>query len=292
MYISVRNQAKTMIRILFLLFIIASCIKQGSSGPEPGVVLSADMTEISYTMYGDGGTALVFVHCWCCDQGYWREQVDTFSQAYRVVTIDLAGHGKSGSRRDNYTLEAFGMDVASVVKHLELDRIILIGHSMGGGVILAAAHQLKEQTLALIGVDTYQGFQYTLSDSLITEFVQPFRKDFYHTTIGFVHGMFPPGADSVLVTEIAEDMAEGPADVGISALVNNISTDPVELLKGLTIPIYSINSRMFPIDVQANQELYPAFEVKFMEGVGHFVQLEDPRTFNRILSGIITEIIR
>ena len=279
-----------MIKIFILALLITSCIQQGSPGPEQGSVLSADQTEIKYTLYGKGETALVFVHCWCCDQGYWREQVDTFSQEYKVITIDLAGHGKSGKERDDYTLQAFGMDVASVVKHLELDRIILIGHSMGGGVIIAAAHQLKQQTLALIGVDTYQGFQYEMSDSMIRQFVQPFRQDFYHTTIGFVHGMFPPGADSVLVMEIAEDMAEGPAEIGISAMVNNISTDPVELLEGLDIPIYSINSRMFPIDVEANRKLYPDFEVRFIEGVGHFVQLENPQAFNRKLNSILKEI--
>ncbi len=183
------------------------------------------------------------------------------------------------------------MDVASVVEHLELDRVILIGHSMGGGVIIAAAHHLKQQTLALIGVDTYQGFQYELSDSMISQFVQPFRQDFYNTTIGFVHGMFPPGADSVLVKEIAEDMAKGPADAAISAMINNISTDPVELLEGLDIPIYSINSRMFPIDIEANRNLYPEFEVRFVEGVGHFVQLEDPLAFNRVLKSLLQEII-
>ncbi len=279
-----------LIKIIILASITASCVQHRSPDPEQGSVLSADQTEISYTLYGDGETALVFVHCWCCDQGYWREQVDTFSQDYTVVTIDLAGHGKSGTGRDDYTLQAFGLDVANVVKHLELDRIILIGHSMGGGVILSAAHQLKEQTLAVIGVDTYQGFQYELSDSMIAQFVQPFRQDFYHTTIGFVHGMFPPGADSGLVIEIAEDMAEGPAEAGISAMINNISTDPVELLDGLDIPIYSINSRMFPIDIQANREHYPDFEVRFIEGVGHFVQLEDPRSFNRTLTGILKEI--
>ncbi len=279
-----------LIKIIILALITASCVQHRSPYPEQGSVLSADQTEISYTLYGDGEMALVFVHCWCCDQGYWREQVDTFSQDYTVVTIDLAGHGKSGTGRDDYTLQAFGFDVANVVKHLELDSIILIGHSMGGGVILSAAHQLKEQTLAVIGVDTYQGFQYELSDSMIAQFVQPFRKDFYHTTIGFVHGMFPPGADSGLVVEIAEDMAEGPARAGISAMVNNISTDPVELLDGLDIPIYSINSRMFPIDVQANREHYPDFEVRFIEGVGHFVQLEDPRSFNHTLTGILKEI--
>ena len=278
-----------MIRILILV-LMTSCLQKGPVIPEQGSVLSVDQIEISYTLYGDGETALVFVHCWCCDQGYWRGQVDTFSQDYKVVTIDLAGHGKSGIGRDDYTLQAFGMDVASVVKHLELDKIILVGHSMGGGVVLAAAHLLKEQTLAVIGVDTYQGFQYALSDSMIAQFVQPFRKDFYHTTIGFVHGMFPPDADSVLVMEIAEDMAKGPAEAGISAMINNISTDPIELLEGLDIPIYSINSRMFPIDVQANRELYPDFEVRFIEGVGHFVQLEDPQAFNWELNSILKEI--
>jgi pimeloyl-ACP methyl ester carboxylesterase len=290
MYISLKYHVMKMIKILILALLITSCMPQGSTGPEQGSVLSADKTEINYTLYGAGETALVFVHCWCCDQGYWREQVDTFSREYKVVTIDLAGHGKSGKERDDYTLQAFGMDVARVVKHLELDRIILIGHSMGGGVILAAAHLLKEQTMAVIGVDTYQGFQYELSDSMITQFVQPFRQDFYNTTIGFVHTMFPPGADSVLVMEIAKDMAEGPQETGISAMINNISTDPVELLKGLDIPIYSINSRMFPIDVEANRKLYPDFEVRFIEGVGHFIQLENPRAFNRELNSILQDI--
>ena len=279
------------IKIPILTLLVTSCMQQGFTDPEQGSVLSTDQTEISYSLYGEGETALVFVHCWCCDQGYWREQVDTFSQEYKVVTIDLAGHGKSGTGRDDYNLQAFGMDVASVVKHLELERVILIGHSMGGGVILAAAHELKEQTLALIGVDTYQGFHYELSDSMIRQFVQSFRQDFYNTTIGFVHGMFPPGADSALVMKIAEDMAQGPAEVAISAMINNISTDPVELLEGLDIPIYSINSRMFPIDEETNRELYPEFEVRFIEGVGHFVQLEDPISFNRILKSLLQEII-
>jgi pimeloyl-ACP methyl ester carboxylesterase len=162
---------------------------------------------------------------------------------------------------------------------------------MGGGVILSAAGQLKEQVLAVIGVDTYQSFQYALYDSMIAQIIQPFKQDFYHTTIDFVHGMFPPGADSVLIMEIAEDMADGLAVVGISAMINYISTDQVELLDGLDIPIYSINSRMFPIDIEANRELYHDFEVRFIEGVGHFIQLEDPLTFNRELNSIIKEII-
>jgi pimeloyl-ACP methyl ester carboxylesterase len=274
-----------------LAILLTSCMQRGEPGPQPATVQSEDQTEIHYTVYGDGEISLVFVHCWCCDQDYWREQVDTFSRDYKVVTIDLAGHGRSGKDRVDYTLEAFGSDVASVVKKLQLEKTILIGHSLGGGVILAAARQLKEQTLALIGVDTYQGFERTIPDSILRQFIQPFEEDFYNTTMGFVDDMFPPGADSLLVREIAEDMSAGPPEVGISAIENNLSTNPVSLLDGLTVPIYSINSRMFPIEVESNQQIYPDFEVFFMEGVGHFVQLEDPKTFNRLLYNILEKII-
>lgn len=279
------------IKTFFLVLIVAACVQQGAQGPEKGFVPSEDGTNISFTVYGDGETALVFVHCWCCDQGYWREQVDTFSRDFKVVTLDLAGHGASGSERQDYTLQSFGEDVAAVVNHLGLDRIILIGHSLGGGVILAAAHQLKEQTIALIGVDTYQGFKSDISDSLITQFVTPFREDFYGTSIGYVRDLFPPGADSILVRQISEDMAKGPEDVAVWALINSISTDPEDLLKGLDIPIYSINSKMFPVDLEANRKLYPDFDVRFMEGVGHFIQLEDPLAFNRHLRNILRGLI-
>lgn len=279
------------LRTLPLVLIFAACLQQGDPDPEHGSVLTGDGINISYTVYGEGETALVFVHCWCCDQGYWREQVDTFSRDYTVVTLDLAAHGKSGSGRQDYTMQAFGMDVEAVVNHLELDRIILIGHSLGGYVVLAAAQQLKEKTLAVIGVDTYQAFQRDIPDSLVASFLEPFRKDFYNTTIGFVMDMFPPGADPMLVREISEDMAEGPEDAAVSAMINNISTDPVDLLSGLNMPIYSINSRMYPVDVENNQKLYPDFQVRFMEGVGHFIQLEDPGTFNRHLRNILREII-
>jgi pimeloyl-ACP methyl ester carboxylesterase len=291
MYFADKNHAMNLIKLSIFVLILTSCIPEGYQGRTEGTIPSEDHTEISYTSYGDAEIALVFVHCWCCDQDYWREQVDTFISDYRVVTIDLAGHGRSGTGRDNYTLQAFGNDVASVVEHLELDRIILIGHSMGGSVILAAAQKLKEQTIALIGVDTYQRFRYGFADTMVKQFIQPFRTDFYHTTIGYVQGLFPPGADPSMVMEIAEDMAVGPEEVAVSAMINNFSTDPADLLKGLDVPLYSINSTMFPVEVDDNRKLYADYEVRFMEGVGHFIQLEDPGTFNKMLKDILQEII-
>lgn len=90
---------------------------------------------IAYQVVGSGKPALLFVHGWYCDQSYRNAQVNHFAPQYKVVTIDLAGHGKSGLDRKTWTMEAFGDDVMAVVKELDLDRVVLIGHSIGGHVI-------------------------------------------------------------------------------------------------------------------------------------------------------------
>ena len=62
-------------------------------------VSSKDGVEIAYEVKGYGEPALVFVHGWCWDKSIWENQVKVFSAKYKVITIDLAGHGESGSNR-------------------------------------------------------------------------------------------------------------------------------------------------------------------------------------------------
>jgi len=97
-----------------------------------GSVISSDGVPIHYQVQGSGTPTLFFVHCWSGDQTYWKAQVSHFSPHYRVVTLDLAGHGKSDLNRKDWTISAFAQDVVAVVDDLNLDEIVLIGHSMGG----------------------------------------------------------------------------------------------------------------------------------------------------------------
>jgi pimeloyl-ACP methyl ester carboxylesterase len=80
------------------------------------IAISADGVPIHYAVQGNGTTALVFVHGWCCDHHYWDRQVDHFVPQYTVITLDLAGHGASGQARTQWTMEAFGQDVIAVVE--------------------------------------------------------------------------------------------------------------------------------------------------------------------------------
>ncbi len=73
-----------------------------------GLVTSADGIHIAYETRGEGTPALVFVHGWSCDRTYWDGQLPAFSRQFKVVAVDLAGHGESGLGRKTWTMGAFG----------------------------------------------------------------------------------------------------------------------------------------------------------------------------------------
>ncbi|MGD8781635.1 MAG: alpha/beta hydrolase [Ignavibacteria bacterium] len=255
-------------------------------------VKSKDGTEIKYSVEGKGEPALVFVHCWCCDKSYWDYQVEEMSQNYKVVAVDLAGHGESGTRK-NYTIEGFGEDVESVVNHLGLDQIILIGHSMGGAVVIEAAQLLGNKVIGLIGIDNFQDLDPERNEEEIKQFMEAMGKDFQGTTYGYVSGMmFPEGADSMLVKKIADDMSNGPAEVGISAMANLIHYNYVEEIKQLNIPVININADKWPTNLEKNQKIYPKFDVRIIKGTGHFLNQEKPDEFNNALKEVVAELMK
>ncbi len=97
---------------------------------------AADGTSISYTVSGDG-PPVVLVHGITEQSGSWAPITERLNGTHRVITVDLRGHGESGTA-DRYDLEAMAGDVVAVIDHLELaDQARLVGHSLGGAVVSA-----------------------------------------------------------------------------------------------------------------------------------------------------------
>ena len=262
----------------------------GCAPEREGRVLSSDGVAISYRLQGRGEPALVFVHGWCCDKSYWKHQVPHFAKQYKVVTVDLAGHGQSGLGREAWTMEAFGKDVAAVIEKLDLDRVILVGHSMAGAVIIEAARQMPQRVIALVGVDTFLDLEKRHTQQQIDEWLSRLRADFAGTTAGLVRDIFVHDADPALVEWVVTDMCSAPPQVGIGASREYLGFNPEEALKEIQKPIYCINSDMRPTNVEAGRRYAPSFQVKLMSGVGHFVMMEDAETFNRLLAETIDEV--
>jgi pimeloyl-ACP methyl ester carboxylesterase len=246
-----------------------------------GSVISFDGVPIHYRVQGGGTPTLFFVHCWSGDQTYWKAQVSHFSSRYRVVTLDLAGHGESGLNRKDWTIAAFGRDVVAVVEELDLDEVVLIGHSMGGTVVLETAVHIPERLLALVGV----------------QFLVPFRTNFIETTQNWVrHNLCLPTSDAALVDWVTADMSAAPPEVGaasMDAIYKWGKKDFSEALERLRMPVFMIQAESNAQNLQVVKSFassFESFQVLEVSEVGHFIMMEEPETFNRLLAQAIDQL--
>jgi pimeloyl-ACP methyl ester carboxylesterase len=254
------------------------------------VAISFDGVPIHYEVQGSGTPGLVFVHGWSCDRTYWEGQFGGFASQYQVVAIDLAGHGESGLQRDDWNITAFGQDVAAVAEKLGLKQVVLIGHSMGGPVIVEAARLMADRLAGLVGVDTYRNLSEVRQAAEIEGYLAPLRANFREATGKVVRKMFISRSDPHLVERIVADMSAAPPEVAIAAS-KALRDNDLNLQAGLQelrdsgIPVVAINSDYRANDFEAARRF--GVTIQTMSGVGHFVMMEDPVTFNRLLEETI-----
>jgi len=282
---NVKLEKSLLARFIF----IGALILCGCKGKLPQVS-SSDGLPISYSLYGTGRTTIVFIHGWSCDRSYWKEQVESFATQFQVVTIDLAGHGESGTGRQVWTIDSFGEDVAAVIKKLDLKRVILVGHSMGGDVIVSAALQMPERVKGLIWVDVYKQLRTFRSPEQIDTFVSSFEDHFQEKTEAFVRSMFPDNADKALVEQVAKDMSSAPPPIALAAMKSSISNDRKITvgLNTLKLPIVAINPDTPATDMESMNAA--GVDVVLMPDVGHFLMMEKPEEFNALLFKVLEKL--
>ncbi len=249
---------------------------------------SAGDVDIHYTTEGHGNAVIVFIHGWSCDQTYWKEQVAYFKNNYKVVTIDLGGHGKSGVNRTDWSIESFTTDVLDVINTLDFKSLNIIGHSMGVMVAVDVASKIDKNINTLVCVDYLKTPLPVFPPEVTEQMVTPFRADFVNSTKGFVGTMFLPDSDSTLIADISNKMSKAPAEIAIMAMKGlverNFSSD-FEKLSEKNIDRHIINSNMQPTDEVHYQSL--GFKIHIIKDTGHFVMIEKATEFNALLDEIL-----
>ena len=172
-------------------------------------------------------------------------------------------------------MAAFGDDVAAVVRHLGLGEVVLIGHSMGGDVVVETALRLGDQVLGVVWADTYDTLGDPPTRAELEEFVAPFREDFVAAAAAFVRRMAGPAAAD-LVEWVAADISAAPPEIAIEAMEHAVGNEPAVLaaLPKLTAPVVAINAEL---GAQRHRgPPAPRGGAVVMPGVGHFLMMEDP----------------
>ena len=251
--------------------------------PVDGVVPSfADGTPIAYHAEGQGRPAVVFIHCWSGNQGYWNGVLPEVAKTHRVVTLDLAGHGKSGRGRKAWTMQAYGADVKTVVEKLGLGKIILVGHSMGGPVALEAARIMPERVVGIVPVDTLLDAD-ARDPKGDAEYLAQMKADLPGTTRQFIPAIFGKEADPQLVKRVADEMAAADPAAAIGSMESLMAYDEAAGLKATRAPIKAINGDRRAANLAANRKYHPNFDAVSIAGSGHFPQFEKPAEFLKAL---------
>jgi pimeloyl-ACP methyl ester carboxylesterase len=260
---------------------------------EKKTIRTDDGVNLVCEVRGQGDTALVFLHGWCGDRAYWKNQADAFANEYRIVTLDQAGHGESGKDRKTWTTDGLAADVATVVKALDLKRVILVGHSMGGPVALLAAKKMPGTVVAVIGADTLQNAEYEMPKEAREQFMQAFENDFKGTMRGGLPGLVGQKADSELKNSlIARAEAQDPK-MALPLMRDLTGLDQKKALKEAGVPVRCINSaggyQFFVPTNAAVQKKYADYGAVLIQDVGHYPMLEKPAEFNEKLREVLKE---
>jgi len=274
-------------RIGFIALLVASAAAlPAEDAPQVGSSRSTklDGAKVHYTEYGAGENALVFVHGWSCDETFWAAQAPALGAKFRVITIDLPGHGQSDKPQIAYTMDLYARAIDAVLRDAKVKTATLIGHSNGTPVIRQFYRKFPEKTRALVIVE---GALRPFGDKAMMEkFVAQLKAPNYEENTGkMIDSMTSPIHDAAMREKIKTAMLRTPQYVSASEM--EATLDP-ELWKPdkIDVPVLMILAKQPLWNAEYEQFVHgivPDLDYQMWEGVSHFVMMEQPAKFNAAL---------
>ncbi|UFH52901.1 alpha/beta fold hydrolase [Spirosoma sp. KNUC1025] len=257
-----------------------------------------NQTSMHYTIAGNQLPTLLFVHGSNIDLTYWEAQLAYFKDKYTVVALDLPGHGKSGRNKTHWTVKSMGEDVATFIKTLNLQQVILIGHSMGGDVCLVAATSNPGPIIGLIGIDTFKSAGQPLRPEYqeqSEQIIQNLHQNFGDTNEQYARMVLLTPQTPVAVSErVVKDYRQAYKPMAteiLEAIFKDEYLTERELLPRLSVKLQLINVDYMPTDEGALLQYATAgYEIHHMTGTSHFPMIEQPDELNKQLDLVIDVI--
>jgi pimeloyl-ACP methyl ester carboxylesterase len=255
------------------------------------IAVSSDGVKISYNVSGKGKPALVFVHGWGNNRSTWDDQVPYFSKKYKVVTIDLAGYGESGNDRKQWNMASLGKDVVAVINKLHLDDVVLIGHSMGGAVIIETSRIIPEKISGLVLVDVFHDVERTYTEEFINKWVSVNMETVSNPTFDNVRSNFKNNSENL--SKRYQIMVKDAPKIGWSESIKDYyrwrNEECLESLKMIHAPVILINSDQDSTNFEGFRKYHLLSELRIIPNVYHYVHWEAPEKFNLVLGESIKE---
>ena len=274
--------------------LLVGCTKVDRSIFTTGTVAAADGVPIAYDVQGQGDRTVVFVHCWGGNRSFWDQAARDLAHDSRVVTIDLPGHGGSGSKRENWSVQGLAADVETVANALSLGKFILVGHSMGGPVALEVARRMPGRVTAIVPIDTIQDAEREWPQAVKEQMLASLQADFEKTTSDFLTQIIPADMDPKIRERVLASAKATDRKAAIGLMKSLAEVDLRAAFAAAKVPIRAINAPprpplVPPTNIATNRK-YADFDAVIMEGIGHYPMLEKPAEFNVRLRDVLAKL--
>ena len=271
-------------RFIFSLLVIAVCpfIALSQAAPTPqDRFAKLDTMRVHYQNYGEGKEAVVFIHGWTCDLTFWKANIPAFVNHSRVIAIDLPGHGASDKPQITYSMDLFARAIDAVITDAGVERVALVGHSMGVPVIRQFYRKYPNKTLALVIVDgSLRGFG---SREQTKGFLDPLRGPGYKEQAErMVSFMVQPVKDPKTREEIKAAMTSAPQHVMVGAW-DAMLDEAIWKQDKINAPTLAVMRKQPQSNAEYEnfvRELAPGIDYQAWEGVSHFLMMDEPQKFN------------
>jgi len=279
-----------------IALILSACGEPRSEAQEVQQKKEQKQFSIAKDVCGEGELAVLFVHGWCIDRSYWAPQTDHFCDKYKVISMDLPGFGGSGTGREEFSIEGYADDVIEVINDLGLDKVVLVGHSMAGDIIMESAIR-DDRVIAIVGVDNFKnvGLEFNeQTDAQIQAFLDQMASNFPEVALQYAeNGLFHAQTPGYVRDRVSTSISNTDPAVAVGSLKALFAYVPreTERLSHLKQKLYLINSTASPTlstGLEASGVDYQKFDVGM---TGHYPMAEDPEQFNSILERILAEVI-
>lgn len=251
---------------------------------------SLDGVAIAYSISGTADIAILFIHGGLADRSFWEGQHSALSDCYKVIALDLAGHGQSGENRQTWGIPQFGCDVTAVIDAERLDRVILVGNSLGGAVAIEAAVRAETRAIGVVGVDTFHDLGRRIDPGWAREQADAWRHDFDGTLERMLQALFHPDVPPSLLGDVRRRMSRTSPETVWAMFSSFAGYDTGAIARQLHVPVRCINGDLYPTDIQASRNWVEDFDAVILPHTGHFPMLECPEEFNRRLAVFATEM--
>ena len=255
-----------------------------------------DGAKVHYESYGKGKDAVVFIHGWTCDTTFWRGQAPIY-ETHRALLIDLPGHGQSAKPDIPYTQERFARAVEAVMRAAGVERAVLVGHSMGGAVMLTFLRLFPAKVSGVVFVDAILpqtpkdaaagAKQKAQIDTLVGQWRSPGYSDVAKVMIA---SMFSKNTTPAMREEIQSRMMSAPQYVMASAFEGMFAMDPPRQGESYDVPAMAVMVKRDGSAYEARlRSVFPKLgKYEEWDGSGHFLMIESPERFNKVLEDFLS----